>query len=191
MTERTNSQDNYTPSSLSWDNGSVVDAGAVTLGDGTTGITGTISANNSLVGSSDNDQVGYGVFALTNGNYVVSSLDWDNGSVVDAGAVTFGNGMTGVTGLVSASNSLVGSSSSDQVGYDVTALTNGNYVVSSSQWDNGSVVDAGAVTFGDGTTGVTGLISVSNSLIGSSDYDQVGGFYGTVTALTNGNYVAR
>ncbi|WP_417385744.1 hypothetical protein [Gimesia sp.] len=191
---------NYVVSSSFWDNGSVVNAGAVTFGDGTTGITGSVSVSNSLVGSSENDSVGgdknfgsYGyVTALTNGNYVVSSPYWDNGSVVDAGAVTFGDGTTGITGLVSVSNSLVGSSENDQVGisfFAVTALSNGNYVVSSRNWDNGSVVDAGAVTFGDGTTGVTGTISTSNSLVGSSDNDQVGGYFGNVTALTNGNYV--
>ena len=63
------------------------------------------------------DQVGYdGVTALSNGNYVVRSPHWDNGAVVDAGAVTWGNGTTGVTGAVSAANSLVGSTADDQVG---------------------------------------------------------------------------
>jgi hypothetical protein len=50
----------------------------------------------------------------------------------------------------------------------VTALTNGNYVVRSPIWDNGSVVNAGAVTWGDGATGVTGLVSVFNSLLGEA-----------------------
>ena len=44
-----------------------------------------------------------GVIALTNGNYVVISSDWNN-----QGAVTWGNGTSGITGLVSISNSLVG-----------------------------------------------------------------------------------
>jgi hypothetical protein len=73
-----------------------------------------------------------GVTALTNGNYVVSSPSWNNGAASSAGAVTWGSGSTGVTGAVSASNSLVGTSAGDQVGwYMATALTNGNYVVSS------------------------------------------------------------
>ena len=55
--------------------------------------------------------------ALSNGNYVVRSPDWDNGAVTDAGAVTWGNGTTGITGAVSAANSLVGSTADDQVGY--------------------------------------------------------------------------
>ena len=51
-----------------------------------------------------------------------------------------GNGTTGVSGIVSAANSLVGSTTDDYVGYNddgisaVTALSNGNYVVSSPEW---------------------------------------------------------
>ena len=37
----------------------------------------------------------------------------------------------------------------------VTALTNGNYVVSSPGWTNGAAASAGAVTWGSGTAGVT------------------------------------
>ena len=72
---------------------------------------------NSLVGSTANDNVGSvdtgygpygGVTALSNGNYVVSSPDWTNGAAADAGAVTWGSGTAGVSGAVSATNSLVG-----------------------------------------------------------------------------------
>ena len=74
----------------------------------------------------------------------------------------------------------------------MTALTNGNYVVSSPHWDNGSVFDAGAVTWGNGAGGTTGVVSASNSLVGSTANDQVGDdFYGGVIALTNGNYLVR
>jgi hypothetical protein len=74
--------------------------------------------------------------------------------VVDAGAVTWENGIGGITGVVSALNSLVGTTASDQVGYGgVTALSNGNYVVRSPAWDNGPVVSAGAVTWGVGLAG--------------------------------------
>ena len=53
------------------------------------------------------------------------------------GAVTWGNGMTGIKGVVSATNSLVGSKSDSFVGSGgVTILTTGNYVVSSpTGWD--------------------------------------------------------
>ncbi len=189
MTALTNG--NYVVSSRFWDNGTAVDAGAVTRGNGSTGTSGTVSASNSLVGTSSGDNVGSGgVTALTNGNYVVMSADWDNGTAVEAGAVTWGNGSTGTSGTVSASNSLVGTSNGDRVGSGgVTALTNGNYVVSSRYWDNGTAVNAGAVTWVNGSTGTSGTVSASNSLVGTSNNDEVGS--GGVTALTNGNYVVR
>ena len=189
---------NYVVNSYSWDNGAATNAGAVTLGNGIGGTVGAVSAANSLVGTKIDDFVGRYITALTNGNYVVNSYSWDNGAVVDAGAVTWGSGTTGVTGVVSATNSLVGSTSSDRVGYSgdfgrVTALSNGNYVVSSPNWDNGAIVNAGAVTWGNGTSGVSGVVSSSNSLVGSTASDIVGtsnssGVSG-VTALSNGNYV--
>ncbi len=195
------SNGNYVVTSSWWNNGPVDHVGAVTFGNGTTGVKGTISKTNSLVGSTEDDHVGNGgITALSNGNYVVSSSTWDNGSIINAGAVTFGNGTTGVTGFISETNSLVGSSISDLVGADgVTALTNGNYVVSSGLWDNGEATAAGAVTFGNGITGVSGVVSAANSLVGSSKLDFVGrgdfhvaeGGGPSVLALPNGNYLVR
>ncbi len=188
------SNGNYVVRSTSWDNGAATNAGAVTWGSGTAGVSGAVSSSNSLVGSTASDNVGSdGVTALSNGNYVVRSLNWDNSATAttNAGAVTWGSGTVGVSGVVSSSNSLVGSTASDQVGNGgVTALTNGNYVVSSQNWDNGTTAtNAGAVTWGSGTTGVSGVVSSSNSLVGSTASDNVGN--GGVTALTNGNYVVR
>lgn len=182
---------NYVVRSANWDNGAVANAGAVTWGSGTAGVSGTISTANSLVGSTASDQVGGGgVTALSNGNYVVRSPTWDNGAVSDAGAATWGSGTTGVMGAVSAANSLVGSTTNDQVsGTGVTALTNGNYVVASSAWNNGAISAAGAVTWGSGTSGVTGPVTVANSLVGSTASDGVGST--GVTALSDGNYVVR
>ncbi len=54
----------------------------------------------------------------------------------------------------------------------MTALTNGNYVVASPNWDNGPIVDAGAVTWGDGTTGITGPVTTTNSLHGTTAGDR-------------------
>ena len=45
--------------------------------------------------------------------------------------------------------------------YGVTPLSNGNYVVKSPNWDNGATVDAGAVTWGSGTTGVAGPVTAA------------------------------
>ncbi len=167
--------------------------GAVTWGNGATGTSGAISSANSLVGSTASDQVGNGgIIALTNGNYVVRSNNWDGaGPVTDVGAVTWGNGAstgTRLVGAVSSANSLVGSTASDNVGSNgVTALTNGNYVVKSPYWNGaGPVTDVGAVTWGNGATGTFGAVSSLNSLVGSTASDAVGS---GVTALTNGNYV--
>ncbi|HSW15589.1 MAG TPA: hypothetical protein VLJ86_00065, partial [Ramlibacter sp.] len=170
------------------------DAGAVTWGDGSGAVllSGPVSATNSLVGTQPNDRVGGGstmvgpgIVVLTNGNYVVRSPDWANGSVNLAGAATWGSGATGVTGEISAANSLVGQTAADFVSHTVTALTNGNYVVGTPAYDNSGTVDVGAATWGDGTTGAVGLLGV-NALTGAFAGDNVGE---RVTTLTNGNYV--
>ena len=169
-----------------WDNGAAADAGAVTWGSGVTGVSGIVDSTNSLVGTSKNDNVGNSVQILPNGNYLVLSSLWDNGTARDVGAVTFGNGKTGVRGVVSSTNSLVGTSASDSVGAFVQILTNGNYVVQSQSWDNGATVNAGAVTWGSGTSGISGVISNTNSLVGTNANDNVGS---DVKLLANGNFV--
>ena len=161
-----------------WHNGaSATNTGAVTWGNGATGVKGAVSAANSLVGGTAGDSVGSrAVTVLSNGNYLVASPDWHNGAAAKAGAVTWGNGAAGVSGVVSKNNSLVGSTAGDQVGYNgATVLSNGDYVVASPDWDNGaSIVDVGAVTWGNGATGVSGVVSSANSLVGSSNSDRVG-----------------
>jgi hypothetical protein len=180
------SNGNYVVATPGWNGGFPNGLGAVTWGDGTTGVTGTISAANSLVGSQSGDAVGYGgITALSNGNYVVRSPFWNGGLANGLGAVTWGDGTIGVTGIISAANSLVGSQPGDLVGAGgITGLSNGNYVVSSQPWNSGR----GAATWADGTAGITGLIDDTNSLVGSQTGDNVGG---VVTALTNGNFVVR
>jgi hypothetical protein len=138
-------------------------------------VSGSVSAANSLVGSTANDNVSSGgALALTNGNYVVLSPAWDNGATSNVGAATWGSGATGVNGAVSAANSLVGSTVNDNVGNGVAALTNANYVILSRFWDNGAAIDAGAATWGSGATGVSGPVSASNSLVGSTTNDNIG-----------------
>ena len=178
---------NYVVRTSSWDNGAITNAGAVTWGNGLGGTVGTISAANSLVGSTASDQIGTVIRVLNNGNYVVGSNSWDNGAVTNAGAATWGNGLGGTVGTISAANSLVGSTASDGVGTLVYALTNGNYVVDSSNWDNGAATNAGAVTWGDGTSGVVGTVSAANSLVGTASNHNIG--IGGTYVLTNGNYV--
>lgn len=199
------SNGNYVVRSVYWDNGSSIDAGAVTWGNGKRGIKGAISPKNSLVGSQSHDSVGSnGLTELTHGNYVVNSPNWANGSATNAGAVTWCSGSQGRTGVVGLANSLVGGQKDDRVGYvdldsqyniwpqpfthnGVTALANGNYVVSSPSWSRGSVVDVGAATWGNGKSGLVGIVSPSNSLVGSQSNDRIGDR--GATALTNGNYV--
>jgi hypothetical protein len=186
---------NYVVSSPAWGNPSpfTPNAGAVTWGNGASGISGVITSTNSLIGGTAGDQVGEnGVTALTNGNYVVRSPSWSNTSpfIATVGAVTWCNGTTGMTGLITSANSLVGGTSGDNIGLTgVTALTNGNYVISSQNWDNPSPVisNVGAVTWGSGTSGSSGVITSANSLVGSTSGDNVGS--GGITSLTNGNYV--
>jgi trimeric autotransporter adhesin len=182
---------NFVVVSADWSNSGTVGngKGAVTWMSGTAAsVTGTVSSANSLVGTVSGDRVGLGgVAALTNGNYVVASPEWSNGSLTGVGAVTWGSGTTGVVGPVSTGNSTFGSQSNDFVGDRVTALTNGNYVIESPSWHNGTVVDAGAVTWRSGTVASVGAVSTANSLFGTTSSDRVGS--GGVTALTNGNYV--
>ncbi len=182
------SNGNYVVSAPAWDNGLIVDAGAVTFASGTTGISGTISAANSLVGTAANDSVGSGgISALTNGNYVVSSPLWDNGSTLNVGAVTWASGTTATHDTVSAADSMVGVATDDMVGFGgATALSNGNYVADSPFWDNGPTTDAGAVTWANGSAVSSTTISASNSLVGNTALDLDGS---RVTALKNGNYV--
>jgi len=156
--------------------------------DGSVGGVGVVSSANSLISGSTGDALAAGVIPLANGNYVVVSPYWSNGTAT-VGAVTWRDGSHASGDVISAANSLVGSTADDNVGY-VVALRNGNYVVATPGWDNGGIINAGAVTWGDGTQGVAGAISPLNSLVGTSPYDSIGlgaGF--GVTPLADGNYV--
>ena len=182
---------NYLLRSSTWDNGTATDAGAVTWGSATTGVSGVLSAANSLVGSTAQDQVGSSMsalLALSNGNYVITTTHWANGTETQAGAVTWGDGTTGVSGVISASNSVVGVTALDQVGTIAPVeISGGNVVFGSPEWDNGAVVDAGAVTWINGSTGLAGPITSSNSLVGTVATSRVGS--GGITLLSNGHYV--
>ncbi len=162
---------NYVVNSPLWNNGSTTSVGAVTWGNGNTGIKGLVSSSNSLIGNRPYDGVGMnGVTALTNGNYVVNSINWDNGSNSNVGAVTWGNGNTGTKGSVNSSNSFIGKYTNDLVGDGgITALSNGNYIIYSKRCENTTGVTlAGAVTLGNGSSGISGMISTCNSVFGNS-----------------------
>ncbi|MDD3371139.1 MAG: hypothetical protein PHE27_04855, partial [Alphaproteobacteria bacterium] len=76
---------------------------------------------------------------------------------------------TGISGAVSSANSLVGSQASDWIGwYGATALSDGNYVIINSYWDSDTITNLGAITWGNGTTGTSGVLSSANSIINPS-----------------------
>ncbi len=158
----------------------------------------TVSASNSIIGNKTGDRLGQATFALTNGNYVVASSGWGNGSNINAGAVTWANGTQTSSFVVSSSNSIVGVTAGDRVGginefgvtneKDIVVLSNGNYVIRAPYWDNtaSGFSNAGSVRLCSGTTPSSGVLNFSNSLVGSFSNYRLGEF---VTGLTNGNYV--
>lgn len=143
---------------------------------------GEVTNANSLVGERPDDQVGLRITPLKNNTgAVVNSYNWNN----ERGAVTFVDTRAPVTGYISSSNSLTGANSGDRVGNNgVYALSNHHYVVVSSLWNQ----HKGAVTWADGTKGITGLVNAANSLVGGRSGDQIGP---ELVELANGHYVIR
>ena len=161
---------------------------------GTLGCQGMITAGASLTGDHTDDFYVNGITPLENGNYVVSASYWDNGAFMDAGAVTMCGGNGECNGqVISAANSLMGSSADDSIGTKIVALKGGAYLVVSPEWNNGSVLKVGAVTLCDGLGGCNGeTVTAANSLIGATAGDQIGrtpfGMFPD-KALANGGYV--
>ncbi|MEZ6123937.1 MAG: hypothetical protein R3C49_12260 [Planctomycetaceae bacterium] len=151
---------NYLVVSRGWNNGSIVAAGAVTFADGLTGISGIVSDQNSLVGASESDNLGFypetEIFPLPTGDYVVSNPRASNMGVRGAGSVTHGDGVHGISGVVSAINSLMGTRRQDAFN-EIVVLANGDYISIRPYWDSPTVPDAGAITRFDGETGIDGL----------------------------------
>jgi Repeat of unknown function (DUF5650)/Secretion system C-terminal sorting domain len=180
---------NYVVSSNNWQNGANAGTGAITWCNGSTGLNGIVSITNSLVGTNSNDHVGSGgVIALSNNNYLVTSLNWKNGANANAGAITWCKADGSTVGAVSTFNSLVGTNLNDQIGSaGIVVLLNNNYVVRFPTWKNGANANAGAVTWckADGTT--VGIVAATNSLVGTNASDQVG--IGGIIVLSNNNYV--
>ncbi|WP_254939708.1 S-layer family protein [Cyanobium sp. Morenito 9A2] len=198
-----------------WDNGAAIDAGAFTwlnaatgtLANGSVAI-GALSAANSLVGSSSGDSVALSrrTFSGSFGSNIgLISPDWNNGAAADAGAVTWINSSSGLLangaaaiGVLSAANSLVGTSAGDRIGS--TALEVGsrfspigtNLMVLSGTWDNGPLVDAGAVTWISGLTGqlldgsaAIGAVSRNVSIVGTSSGDQLGALHAPMGSVSS------
>ena len=107
---------------------------------------------------------------MPNGNIVVTDFRY---SIPD------GQANVGAVYLYSSSGAfismLTGSTTNDQVGSGgITVLANGNYVIYSHAWRFPGSNDDGAVTFGDAETGVSGVVSAANSLVGTQSGDNVG-----------------
>jgi hypothetical protein len=172
---------NFVISSYRWNS----ERGAATWGSGITGITGKITGQNSLIGSKTKDAISFrdgssGILPLANGNYVVSSVLWNN----HTGSVTWANGALGITGEVNATNSLLGAYEWDRIGQEgIVELSNGNFVVSSGNYNTSQ----GAVTWVNGEIGITGPVNGQNSLLGGSGLNNFGDW--GVTPLKNGNYL--
>jgi Repeat of unknown function (DUF5650) len=175
------SNGNYVVADVYW-NGN---HGAVTWASGSGGTVGIISASNSIVGSTAGDLVGNIVTPLSDGNYVIGTPSFSIDTNHSVGAATWLSGSGVSTGVVSASNSLVGTNAGDGVGNVITALQGGHYVVGSLGWSNAGVA-VGAATWRAGGGAFSDTVMMSNSLFGTSKNDQIGARFGV---LSNGDYV--
>ncbi len=162
-----------------WNNGGIAHAGAVTWVNGITGLSGVVSTANSLVGTHTDDGVGSAITLLADGSYVVASPSWNGAS----GAVTWADSNSAVHGAVSSANSLVGAAGDSIGACSVAALSNGNYVVDSCGWNQ----NTGAITLCPSPHGCTGSVDATNSLVGIRSGDKIGA--GGVRSLHNGNFV--
>lgn len=174
----------YLVGSPEWNNAT----GAITL-SGLNGqfATGVVGAGNSLVGAQANDRVGEDVFSsnnhvsLDNGKLVLINRQWGTGAGTTGsglGAITLLQNPAQFSGVIDASNSLLGKVAGDGAGFYVqTIYATGttNRVLVSNQYYNGN---RGMVTYVDGTLGTSphGTIDETNSLVGSSANDRVGQF---------------
>jgi hypothetical protein len=68
-------------------------------------------------------------FSVSRNGYVAGMAYWDNAGISDAGAVTWGSARGGLTGPISAVNSLVGDSPNQNVGGWVTRIGEGVYAL--------------------------------------------------------------
>lgn len=177
------SNGNYVVASPSWNPGGAAVAGAATWRSGTTAVSDQIDASNSLIGTMTGDRVGSPVIALSNGNYVVGASGWDKTPGDNVGAVAWANGATGRIGYLSASTTISGQTTDDLYSVNLTALTNGNYVIGSAYW---GPTNAGAATWVNGSGPATGVVTAANSIVGATADDFVGG---VTTALPGGAYV--
>lgn len=164
---------NFVVTSASDNVAGIEDAGSIMLINGTTGA--QIGA--SIYGDDDYDNYGLRSAALPNNFVIISNPNNDDQGVQNAGSVILLNGNNGDI----VEEKTTGNFTSDQFGEGLTVLSNGNYVITSRYYTNGSNIAAGIAMLFDGTTHQ----QIGDSLIGGH-YDQFGT---NILALQNGNYL--
>ncbi|MBC7380318.1 MAG: hypothetical protein H7346_23175, partial [Burkholderiaceae bacterium] len=149
---------------------------------------GTVSSANSLVGSATGDRIGSGYFEqfqFANGKMLITSRLWGAGTGSSGkGALTLLANPSQASGVIDASNSLVGA-----VAGDGSNLTVTRYDDAGSTYYYGTPTRAlvtnpyfngnrGMATLIDSSLAAApaGVISASNSLVGSAAGDRVGAF---------------
>jgi hypothetical protein len=165
--------------------------GAVTHLRSGASFSGVVSEVNSLVGTRLGDSVGSAVTVLANGNYVICSPTWSaSDTLLKVGAATWVDKNAPRTGALAAADSLTGAQAGDQVcdGGVVALNGNSNYVVSSSRFKSGAVM-VGAATWGDGASGRKGVVSATNSLLGTGGSTTAPMPIKVTPLRGNGNYV--
>lgn len=137
----------------------------------------------SIYGDAADDELGRGgITVLGNNNFVITSPEDDEAGIVDAGSVRLVDGNTGLQ----IGATLMGNTAGDKLGSSgITALGNGNFVITSPEDDDAGIVDAGSVRLVDGATGVP----LGVALVGDVTDDLDGVDSSDIAVLDNGNFV--
>jgi hypothetical protein len=166
---------NWLAISIGWGTPGAPERGAITWGHASVPPVGTVSPLNSLVGQTALDRVGWTTpVSLADGSYLVQSPYFDADGIVDAGAVTYGAAGIGVRGVVSAQNSILGSTPNGGFSQQGLRFQASDYAIADFGWRNASGEILGAVVFPDSMP-PAGLIIDNRPLLGRSTNDRVVG----------------
>ena len=165
-----------------WSNGTIANAGAITFfGLGAAMPTGAVSDANSLIGTAGNDLSGVYFADINAGNkLLLMAPNYGGGK----GAVRLVDFAAGIKGTLDNTNALVGSTSGDRVGSNVslTTLGGGFYALGSPTWRNGT----GGITFFNSSGPSTGFLGEGNSMVGSAAGDGIGAYGTTLFTMAGG-----
>lgn len=169
--------------------------GAVLWCDGTTGRTGLIQTADMLLGNASDEIGDEGVVALPDGNYVVLSSQWKNGSEQAVGAATWCSGTAPTTGALNMAKTSIGSAPGDSDEISCIPLHDGNYLIVRPRWDQDGSTDHGAITWCPAGSVASGEVTPLNSVVGGPDArlgdpPADGTPHGAnITVLSDGDYV--